>query len=76
MTSDGKCPRKPEKLANHQNGNGSGKGGKESVAFKRKVARVMREFHAGILKSSSGRRVTSEKQALAIALSEARRYAS
>ena len=38
-----------------------------------KVARVMREFRAGKLRSSSGKRVTSRKQGLAIALSEARR---
>lgn len=38
-----------------------------------KVARVMREFKKGKLKSSSGKRVMSRDQALAIALSEARR---
>jgi hypothetical protein len=36
-----------------------------------KIAKVMREFEAGTLKSSSGELVTSKKQALAIALSEA-----
>lgn len=36
-----------------------------------KIARVMREFKAGKLKSSSGEAVKSPKQALAIALSEA-----
>lgn len=35
-----------------------------------KIARVMREFKAGKLKSSSGEAVKSPKQALAIALSE------
>lgn len=36
-----------------------------------KVARVMREFKAGELKSSSGKKVTNPKQAIAIGLSEA-----
>lgn len=36
-----------------------------------KVAKVLREFKAGKLKSSSGGKVTSPQQALAIALSEA-----
>lgn len=36
-----------------------------------KVAKVMREYKAGKLKSSSGEKVTNEKQAVAIAMSEA-----
>lgn len=36
-----------------------------------KIARVMREFKSGKLKSSSGEAVKSPKRALAIALSEA-----
>jgi len=36
-----------------------------------KVAKVMREFKKKKLKSSSGKKVTSRKQAIAIALSEA-----
>lgn len=39
----------------------------------RKVAKVMREFHSGKLKSSSGKKVTNPKQAAAIGYSEARR---
>ena len=39
----------------------------------RKVAAAMRERKRGTLKSGSGRRVTSQKQAIAIGLSEARR---
>ena len=35
-----------------------------------KIARVMKEFKSGTLKSSSGEAVKSPKQALAIALSE------
>jgi hypothetical protein len=38
-----------------------------------KVKKVMHEFKVGTLKSSSGQKVTSQKQAVAIALSEARR---
>lgn len=36
--------------------------------MKNKVEKVMSEFKAGELKSSSGKKVTSRKQALAIAL--------
>lgn len=39
-------------------------------AKKKKFDRVMREFAAGTLKSSSGHKVTSKAQALAIAYSE------
>jgi hypothetical protein len=39
----------------------------------RKIAKVMREFKRGKLKSSSGNPVQDRDQALAIALSEARR---
>jgi hypothetical protein len=35
-----------------------------------KVEKVMHEFKAGSLKSSSGKKVTSRKQAIAIGLSE------
>ena len=35
-----------------------------------KVEKVMKEFGAGKLKSSSGKKVTSRKQAIAIGLSE------
>lgn len=39
-----------------------------------KIEKVMSEFGAGMLKSSSGEKVTNRKQAIAIALSEARAY--
>jgi hypothetical protein len=39
--------------------------------MKAKVAKVMREYKAGKLKSSSGDKVTSRDQAVAIAMSEA-----
>ena len=38
----------------------------------RKISKVMREYKRGNLKSSSGRKVRKRKQAVAIALSEAR----
>jgi len=44
-----------------------------SKGGKRKVATVMGEFKAGNLKSSGGAKVTSRKQALAIAMSEGRK---
>jgi hypothetical protein len=45
---------------------------KYSKAAQRKVAKVMHERKEGTLKSSSGRKVKSRKQAIAIGLSEAR----
>jgi hypothetical protein len=38
-----------------------------------KVAKVMREYSSGKLKSSGGGKVTNEKQAKAIAMSEGRK---
>jgi hypothetical protein len=38
-----------------------------------KVHKVMSEFKDGVLKSGSGKKVVSRKQAVAIALSEARK---
>jgi hypothetical protein len=47
---------------------------KYSKASQRKVEKVMKERKAGTLRSgSSGKKVTSRKQAIAIGLSEARR---
>ena len=45
------------------------KGGK--ITGQAKVGKVMSEFKAGKLKSSSGKKVTNPKQAIAIGLSEA-----
>ncbi len=39
----------------------------------RKIYKVMHEKKAGTLRSGSGKKVTSRKQAIAIAMSEARR---
>ena len=44
---------------------------KKPTKSQKKVEKVMSEYAAGTLKSSSGRKVTSRKQAIAIALSEA-----
>jgi len=41
----------------------------------KKMATVMREYHRGTLKSSSGKKVTDPKQAMAIGYSEGRRVA-
>lgn len=46
---------------------------KYSKSAQKKVAKVMREKKKGILKSGSGKKVTSRKQAIAIGLSEARK---
>jgi len=40
-------------------------------AFNKKVEAVMREYQKGKLKTSSGKKVTNRKQAIAIAMSEA-----
>lgn len=45
---------------------------KKETLFQKKVHKVMKEFKEGKLRSSSGKKVTSRKQAIAIALSEAR----
>lgn len=44
---------------------------KTKKAKARKVAKVLREHKRGKLKSSSGKKVKSKRQAVAIALSEA-----
>ena len=45
---------------------------KYSDKAQEKVGKVMHEFKEGKLKSSSGEKVTSKKQAVAIGISEAR----
>lgn len=45
---------------------------KYSDKAQKKVGKVMHEFKEGTLKSGSGNKVTSKKQALAIGISEAR----
>jgi hypothetical protein len=46
---------------------------KGKVEIKEKGRKVLREFKAGKLRSSSGQKVTSKDQAFAIAASEQRR---
>ncbi|MEO5684885.1 MAG: DUF6496 domain-containing protein [Chitinophagaceae bacterium] len=46
---------------------------KYSKSAGKKVEKVMKEKKKGTLKSGSGKKVTSRKQAIAIALSEARK---
>lgn len=46
---------------------------KYSKGASKKVEKVMRERKRGTLKSGSGKKVTSRKQAIAIGLSEARK---
>jgi len=45
---------------------------KTATKGKGKVKKVMHEFKEGKLKSGSGKKVTKHKQAVAVALSEAR----
>jgi hypothetical protein len=52
---------------------GSGEYMATSSKGKAKIHKVMKEKKEGTLKSGSGRKVTSRKQAVAIALSEARK---
>jgi hypothetical protein len=52
------------------------KASSSSSKGKRKVEKVMKEHKQGSLKSGSGKKVTSRKQAVAIALSEARKSGS
>ncbi len=47
------------------------KNNKETPKQQDKIKKVMKEFKEGDLKSSAGQKVTNEKQAIAIALSEA-----
>ena len=46
---------------------------KSPTKQEKKISKVYNEYKAGKLKSSSGSKVTNPKQAIAIALSEARR---
>ncbi|MDA3615095.1 DUF6496 domain-containing protein [Polluticaenibacter yanchengensis] len=45
---------------------------KTSKAANKKIEKVMHEYKEGDLKTSAGKKVTDRKQAIAIALSEAR----
>jgi hypothetical protein len=66
--------RGTRRSARHKNTGGSAarsKAGKRG-AGERKVGKVMGEYKRGTLRSSSGRKVRRRKQAVAIALNEAR----
>jgi hypothetical protein len=45
----------------------------DTAKMQKKVAKVMREYKSGKLKSGSGEKVKSEQQAKAIAMSEGRK---
>jgi uncharacterized protein DUF6496 len=45
----------------------------EKKKIQKKVKKVLKEFNAGALKSSSGQKVSDKSQALAIGYSEGRR---
>jgi hypothetical protein len=47
--------------------------GRSRTKGQRKIGKVMHEFKEGTLRSGSGKKVTNRKQAVAVALSEARR---
>jgi hypothetical protein len=49
------------------------KASRSSTTGQRKIRKVMEEKKEGTLRSGSGKKVTSRKQAIAIALSEARK---
>ena len=69
--------RRTERLDNamrHSNRLGAGAEKRRSLPPKDKVDVVMREFKRGTLHSGSGDIVSNPKQAIAIALSEARKH--
>jgi hypothetical protein len=74
MPEKGHLPEKPGCSINLITRSGGHMARKYSKASEKKVEKVMRERKAGTLRSgSSGKKVTSRKQAIAIGLSEARR---
>lgn len=68
----GKEKRK-KKAMQHPDVLGAGAEKRKSLPNKEKVGVVMSEFKRGTLNSGSGQKVTNPKQAIAIALSEARK---
>ena len=66
-------PRKPRKKTPVPKKKPAPKKKKKPSKTQKKVAKVMKEFHSGKLRSSSGKKVTNPKQAAAIGYSEARR---
>ena len=68
----GKEQRKKEAMK-HPDKLGAGAAKRKKLPGKEKVGVVMSEFKRGTLNSGSGDKVTNRKQAVAIALSEARK---
>jgi len=63
----------PASVYRHPDKLGAGAAKRKGLKGQQKVEAVMHEFGTGTLRSGSGEHVTSRKQALAIAMSEARR---
>lgn len=57
----------------HSNKLGAGAKKRKKLSQKNKIRAVMKEYDRGTLHSGSGKIVTNQKQAVAIALSEARK---
>lgn len=62
-----------KKALQHKDKLGAGAKKRKKLGKKSKVEVVMKEFKRGTLHSGSGKEVTNPKQAIAIALSEARK---
>ena len=67
----GKINKRMTQMPTRQKSNSS-KRSSSGTKGEKKVSKVMGEFKSGTLKSSSGKKVKSRKQAIAIALNEAR----
>jgi len=73
MPSHTPAERRKRRAMKHADKPGAGAAKRKHVPAKEKVGVVLSEFKRGTLRSGSGAHVTSKKQAVAIALSEARR---
>lgn len=62
-----------KKAMQHRDKLGTGANKRKKLPPKDKIETVMHEYSRGTLNSGSGKKVTDRKQAVAIALSEARR---
>ena len=63
----------PKSVYKHPDKLGAGAAKRKGLKGQQKVEAVMHEFGSGTLRSGSGEHVTNRKQAIAIAMSEARR---
>ncbi len=66
----------PASVYRHPDVLGAGAAKRKKLKGQQKVEAVMHEFGTGTLRSGSGEHVTSRRQAIAIAMSEARRSLS